>query len=71
MLFYPYFAGVQILSVVWLPVLKFIDESFGENHRKTIVFIKVNTSVLTKTLSINSRTEVDFLDGWLPWVCGL
>jgi len=35
-------------------VLEFIDVSFGENHPKTLVFIRVNTSVFTKTLSINS-----------------
>jgi len=37
-------------------VLEFIDVSFGENHLKTLVFMRVNMSVFMKTLSINSST---------------
>ena len=40
-----------------MPVLEFIDLSFGENHLRTLVFIKVNMSVFKKTLSINFSTE--------------
>jgi len=39
-------------------VLEFVDVSFSESHTKTLVFIRANTNVFTKTLFISSSTAV-------------